>query len=491
MSFSDYGQIVQEKVWASRESTFNSYKSPIDRDQITLRGPARIPSVLTTRVRSEEIRATPDTDQTIARKKEPAAFELRMYMKAPALPGYLPMCANLMRDTFGIETMLFTVLTFGGLTGKSLTVKIGDAAPTVVTEGAGWTAATSNAATATSLASALDALAGISAIAVGAVVQVQRDLGTPDVSITHNALRTDLDHTGTEYTLKTAILEEGLTVTHLKDNVLSRFRGCKTGAVIAEISGTDEGNLRFTGLLGNEVFAGYHTLGANISGTGSPGDVITATMTEKLAFLLGPLVTDTVFVQIDSEQFEVMGVVDYTAKTVSLKRGANTTALAAHTTGAQVSPVFPGLDPDNNDSILPLVLGVFNVDGDNYRVATATITKNENINARLDEWGEAASTGYRRPVTGRDVTMQFVAYQRSSIVQLETLSERGTTVATLVTAGGQNRAPTIEISLPRCQFTRPEDSERGGEFAVTFNAEGLASSTPGNDGIKITFRPAA
>lgn len=70
-------------------------------------------------------------------------------------------------DTAVAATGTLTVVDYTQLTGDTVTI-----GSTVLTEGVDWTAGTSNAATATSLASAIDALPAVSAAAVGAIVTV-------------------------------------------------------------------------------------------------------------------------------------------------------------------------------------------------------------------------------------------------------------------------------------------------------------------------------
>jgi len=70
----------------------------------------------------------------------------------------------------GIASGTLTIVSYAGLTGNTVTFN-----GTVLTEGVEWTAATSNNATATSLAAAINALAGFSATALGAVVTVVAD----------------------------------------------------------------------------------------------------------------------------------------------------------------------------------------------------------------------------------------------------------------------------------------------------------------------------
>lgn len=73
---------------------------------------------------------------------------------------------------------VITITDFASLAGKTVTIN-----GTVLTEGVNFTAATSNDATATSLAAAIDALANINAAAVGAVITVKADA----IGVTANA----------------------------------------------------------------------------------------------------------------------------------------------------------------------------------------------------------------------------------------------------------------------------------------------------------------
>jgi hypothetical protein len=486
MANSDYGQIRQEGVWVTRQTALGVQATAQSRDRVIVRGRVTLPSVLTERVPSEEIRETPDVDQMIARKKPPGEGEIPVYAKAPSTPGRLPQWAALALDVMGVEENVLEVLAFGALTGTTVTVTI-NGTPTVLTEGTEWTAATSNAATATSLATAIAAIAGVGATAVGAEVRVTRDDGTGEVALSTTAASTALALQEVRYRLATDILEKVLTITHRADNVVHVYRDCKTRRVAWEVSGTDEGTIRFGLLLGNEVFCGYHTLAAGVAASGDP---VTLTFAEVPRLLLGPLATDTLIVRIDSEEFRLIpGTEDYSAKTVQASRAQNGTTAAAHAIGAVVEPVTPANDPDANDTILPMTLGTFTVGGTEYRLAEATVSHDEQIEARIDEWGEAAPTGYRRSLEGRVITIEFTAYQRRAVLDLLALAERGITQPVTLTLGKPGVTPQIIVSLPQWQSDRPQKGERGGEFARTFRGMGLASSA-GNDGLAITVRAA-
>ena len=482
----DYGQIRQERIWVTRETTFNTQKQPASRDAVILRGRATLPSVLTDRVPSEEIRETPDIDQLINRKKPPGEFELPFYAKSTSTRGKLPQWASLLLNVMGTEQIVLDVLDFADLDTNNNTVTVTIAGtPTVLTEEVEWNAATSNAATATSLASAINALSGVSAVAVGTEVLVTRDVGIGDVQISSNAPLVDLDLKEIRYKLATDILENSLTITHLADNILHHYRGCHVSMVSWVISGSDEGMIRFTGWLGNEVFVGYHTLQTTL-----PDGVGTAVVVaEDLRALVGPNADDVVYIRIDNEEMKVTAN-DYATKTFTVERGQNGTSAVSHTAGAVVSPVFPVSDPENNDTIVPMTLGSFVFAGDTHRIAEATISNDERLEPRIDEWAEPALTGYRRPLEGRNVAMEFTAYQRATILELLSSAERGITNVVTVTIGKAGFSPQIILSLPKYQLMRPEKAERGGEFARVFRGIGLASGTPGNDGLAVTVRAA-
>lgn len=492
MSNDDYGQIRQERIFVTPEDTFNTQKHPAARDVVFLRARATLPSVLTDRVPSEEIRTTPDIDQLLDRKKPPGAFELVFYAKGPDDGGMLPQCAALLRNVMGIEQMVLTVLDYAAIAAMSppgtITVTV-EGVDHVLTEGTDFNAVTSNTQTATNIAAAIAMISGggIDAEGSSAEVLITRDDGTGDFSVATDIADTDLDLTEIRYLLATDILEKSLTITHSADNVLHHYRGCHASSVVFAVSGSNEGEIRFRGFLGNEVLCGYHTLNGGINNTSDP---VTLTFNEALRLLLGPNSTDDIYVQIDSEILRLVpGSENYTNKTVSAARAQAGSTIASHTSGAEVAPYVPGSDPDNNDTIVPMTLGAFVFDGTTHRIAEVSVTDDEKLEPRIDEAFEAALTGYRRPLSGRTVAMQFTAYQRESILQLLPMAQLGTTVDATVTIGRAGYSPQIVLDMPRYQLLRPEKAERSSEFARVFNGMGKASSTPGNDGLSIKFRP--
>jgi hypothetical protein len=85
----------------------------------------------------------------------------------------------------GIGKRIFTVVDYTGLSGETATVTINNE-DNVLTEGVDWDAEVDEATTATNLAAAVDALDGVSAVAVAAVVHISAERGTFALAITNS-----------------------------------------------------------------------------------------------------------------------------------------------------------------------------------------------------------------------------------------------------------------------------------------------------------------
>jgi hypothetical protein len=488
MALVDYAQKRQERINIRSQVTMGVFNMPTARDAVKLRGEADIPSVLSDFVRSEEVRDTPDTDQYIKRKKPPGEFEMTTYAKVPSTKGRLPQWGALARDTFGIELMIITILDFADLDANNNTVTITiDGVSTVLTEEVEWNAATSNAATATSLAAAIHALTGVSAVAVGDEVRVSRDNGAGDVAITTNANPLDLTIGEVRYQLATDILEQAFTLIHGTHNAVHYYRDCKVSNLQINASGSDESTLVWSGFLGNETFMAQSKLEGTIP-VGAPrtsADLVSFAL-ETSVIQIGPTAEDFVWFTVDAEHFRVVSW-DPDAKTGTAFGCQFGSAAAAHADAAEVFPYFPAADPDPNDHIIPLTLGFFKLDGVSYRVVSIEFNKDEQLIARLDEAFEAALTGYKRPIEGRLVEGTLIAYQRLAIMELQTYSEREKQSDCDIMLGAAT-GPRIEVNIPRFRIGKVEKGESEGEFTRTFPFQGLASGTPGNDGVDLVIK---
>src|SRR3972149_9057066 len=107
----------------------------------------------------------------------------------------------------GIGRRIYTVVAYGhaSMADSTVTVTINGSA-TVKTEGVDWTAATSNNATATSLAAAIDAISGVSATTSSAVVRIVPDSGPYFLTIPKSAA------------------DAGMTATSGTDGVIDLYR---------------------------------------------------------------------------------------------------------------------------------------------------------------------------------------------------------------------------------------------------------------------------
>lgn len=102
----------------------------------------------------------------------------------------------------GLGSKSVTVDDYNNCGTDTVTVTI-DGSASVLTEASEWTAATSNAATATSLASAIDALTGVSASATAAVVYVTKDDTTSAITLAEGDATCTTIANGTDGKIKT------------------------------------------------------------------------------------------------------------------------------------------------------------------------------------------------------------------------------------------------------------------------------------------------
>ena len=70
-----------------------------------------------------------------------------------------------------------------------------------------------------------------------------------------------------------------------------------------------------------------------------------------------------------------------------------------------------------------------------------------------------------------------------------TFGEREKEAVLTVTIGSPSlNKPNLLISLPHFRIGKVEKEESGGEFTRSFPFQGLASATPGNDGMALTVQ---
>lgn len=157
---------------------------------------------------------------------------------------------------------IVTVIQFGNLSGAIITIEGTNITNSVLTEGVEWTAVTSNDATATSIASAIDAVTGVSATATGAVVQVIADNTVVEADITTlstDAVSGDMTATARSVDATASIDGEGASFTAPTEIDFGDFSTLTMSTYIDDWStqgGAKEINLSFRNngvLVGNAV----------------------------------------------------------------------------------------------------------------------------------------------------------------------------------------------------------------------------------------------
>lgn len=110
----------------------------------------------------------------------------------PIVPLVIGLATNALAADLAISGMTLTVLDFAQLDSDNATVTVTiNGVPTVLTEEVEWNAATTNDATATSLAAAINTLVGVDAVAVTNVVTVTPSTGITAASAATGRVRLD------------------------------------------------------------------------------------------------------------------------------------------------------------------------------------------------------------------------------------------------------------------------------------------------------------
>jgi predicted RecA/RadA family phage recombinase len=108
---------------------------------------------------------------------------------APIVPLVVTLATNA-GAPLTIAGLVATIVTYSSLAGKTVTVTVNGVA-TVLTEGVNWTASVNNNTTATSLASAIDGVTGVTATATNADVTVVPGTGVTAASAATGRVRLD------------------------------------------------------------------------------------------------------------------------------------------------------------------------------------------------------------------------------------------------------------------------------------------------------------
>jgi hypothetical protein len=487
MAANEYAQDRYLKCWVCDDASPGVLTQPVTRDLVKCTA-ITVPGVAPQQLQSEERRDSPDIASYIEGKTLPGDFSLELHAKAPAAKGDLPTFMNLMKSGYGVEKLVLTVLAFGSGAGDTVTVTI-NGTPTVLTEGVQFTAVTSNAVTATNLAAAIHALAGVSAAAVGAEVHIQRDAGTFGLSVATSD-PAFVEKTKARYEMLGAGQEgPSLSLWVGEDTMAHGYRYSKVKTVTWDHSGSGLPKLTVAGVVSNRVFAGVGTLRSGISATPGTGSItIPLTVAHARRIKLGPAASDRIKIKINTEVF-LLSAVDYTTGDALGDRAQDGTTAQAHNASDEWSgpAALPGADPDAQDSLIPLTLGSFQKPtGTPRRVRTVQLVLDTGITARTDEAFEPVATGFRR-TDPRTVGGSFNAYLQQTIQDFESDVDRQLE-ETVTIICGSDATQKITHTLPKARMIEPpQGGAEGGERVRTFAFQGLASESPGNDNLVTEF----
>lgn len=282
--------------------------------------------------------------------------------------------------------------------------------------------------------------------------------------------------TSVTYTPATAIEESTFSLHHWMGNEMRHLRGCLINEITVALSGSTEGRITFAGFGGNESFAGVTTLAQPLTIGGTQ-----AFLTDAKRFMaFGATNGDTILIRIEDEVLTLVAVVDYATGEVTVARGAQGSTAATHAAGVTVGPNEPGPDTSPAELVSSCMLGTVTMGGVAMRVIDIEVTLANALEARLDEYGEAVLTGYRRN-GARRITGRFRAYGRQTIKALDSQLERNVESSLVIVADGKTSASDAKatLTMTRAKLDSVTPAGDGPEFVKTYNYSAL--ETNGND----------
>jgi hypothetical protein len=288
--------------------------------------------------------------------------------------------------------------------------------------------------------------------------------------------------TSVRYDPATNIEESSFSLHHWLGNEMRHMRGSLINEITVALSGTAEGRITFAGFAANESFAGVTTLSSAIDAV-----VTTITVADARRFLAGGVAQgDTVLLQIDDEKLVLQQVLDYTVGTLQVSRAASGSTAATHSVGATVGPLQPGADPKPAELVSSCMLGTVVMGALDLRVIDFEVTLANALEARLDEYGQASATGYRRN-GARRISGRFRAYGRQSIKALDSNLERNLEEQLVVVADGSKTATPgkATLTMPRTKIDSVSPAGDGPEFVKTYAFSSL--ETNGNDELNLVL----
>lgn len=510
MAFPNYAKTRNEQVWVVPESVFNVLAQPDSPNQVIPIDGVAIAQASPEFTPSVERRPTAGVQALIKRKIRPADFSLPFYWKAATDAGDPPSYGELLRVGMGVETLptyafLETALAGanndlrytarpGGTAGNSYQVEYlvaGLNTPLSITATATKitvNVATDGAGAATSTASQVRAAVRAAATAMALVRSVELAAGNDGTGIVAALAATNLaGGSGTAqvtYALATDIDTLSFSLWHYTDNLMRGFRGCIVNVINGEGSGTDEPKLTFSGFVSYMVFAGVAKLeGSHASG--ATAFQLETGQARRFSLGLSPTASDFVYLQIGTEIVKLTAINYATDQLTVVRAQLGTTAPGSHPDATELGPWKPNLTTEPADIIAPIVLGSIMSDGVDTIGVSFVINLNNNMEARLDEYGQVAATGWRR--TGsRAVTGSLRQYIHQEGQRFLSNLDREKAENTIITLGSTGTA-RCRVNLPLLRMLEPPDFDGGGpEFQVEYPFQAL-EGVAGNDETTVVF----
>lgn len=260
-------------------------------------------------------------------------------------------------------------------------------------------------------------------------------------------------------------------------NLARALRGGIVNQIGLSLAGSEPGRWTFQGFAAAELFAGVVTLQTTVDAIAT-SFVLQSGHGRRIDLGAAPAATDFLYLKIENEIVKVTAVV---VDTLTVARGQLGSTAAAHTAPVEIAPWMPAGDPDPRDVIQKVTVGSIDLGALTGLVGIDfTMTLNNNLVPRLDEYAQGAATGFP-PSRTRQVTGTLRCYAKQANVAILSDLRRGLEVNAVIKAGVAGSGTALmTLTLPRFKFMKPFaiDTSRPD---VAIQGEWQAFETAGND----------
>ncbi|HNU70853.1 MAG TPA: phage tail tube protein [Thermodesulfobacteriota bacterium] len=270
------------------------------------------------------------------------------------------------------------------------------------------------------------------------------------------------------YSLASGVtLHDSLSMYQQLSHMARGFKGCIVNQAQFKVSGTGKAEVEFSGEYADEFYAGSCvTSGALVNLATS----VTLAAGEGKKFAVGGRIS----IGTSAGPHEITGI---SADTLTITPGV----AGAQADAAAVTPYL--LTPTIAGSPVPGCIGSFTIGGVTVYIVDGTVTLNNNMKLRTDEYGRTIAAGYS--LGDRAVTFDLNLYLDKDYLRYYGDALQYVSKALVLTIGS-TAGSICTINLPYAEFNIPP-IDAGGNDEVKWKISGAALGSSGDDEISVVF----